>query len=121
MSLQSFALCILAPVALVLGTLNYLRPVLSAVLTELGTSVQGAEFWLRSATALALIGSVCLVLLFGDAGSIAPGDVLRRVFVWSLLGSFVSISLIARMVWRARPADCPTRDADEEGDASCAS
>ncbi|HSD36716.1 MAG TPA: hypothetical protein VLC92_04365 [Rhodocyclaceae bacterium] len=120
MTLQSFALCVLVPAVLVLAVLIYLRPVLIAVLVEFGVSAQGAEFWLRSATVLALIGSVCLVLLFGDVQGGRLGDVLRRVLIWSLLGSFASIGLIARLVWRARPVDCASRTT-ANGDASCVS
>jgi hypothetical protein len=120
MAIEIFALCLAVPAVLVLAALSYLRPVLRDTLMELGVSEQGVEFWLRAATALTLIGSVGIVQLFGNVGSQEWGDLLRRILVWSLFGSFVSVAVITRLVWRSRPAQCASRS-DEAGEESCAS
>ena len=84
---------------------------LRAVLIELGASDKGAEFWLRAAASLAMIGSVMLVLL-GSYDAPDLGEFLRGAVLRAMFASFAAVAFIAFLVWRAHHAICQTREAE---------
>jgi hypothetical protein len=79
----------------------YLRRTTRRVIGELCQSDAGAEFWLRGADILAYSGSLMLVLIFGNATTTQDWvEVVRITLILTLGGLFVTVTFVARNVWR---------------------
>lgn len=107
MNTTIFAFSLGLPVVLTVGVMGYLRPILRHVLTEICGTEQRAEFWIRAASVLALFGGMIVVLAFGprDSGADLIAD-LRTTVMLTLLGAFVGVAWIARVIWNSL-MNCP--------------
>ncbi len=104
MEIEMFGLSLALTAAIVMLSLRYLRAATHRVIHELcGRSESGAEFWLRTATVMAISGSLILVMLFGStAGNWF--DALRSTLMLAFGGVFVTVAVISRNVWRQAAA-----------------
>lgn len=103
MSLVLFVLAVSIALIGPLLAVHYLRPILVRVLALLcgQGSTPASEFWVRSAYLLAISGTMILMLLWGDFGvDSSPVEMLRHNLLLVFIGVFLSISLIARTVWK---------------------
>jgi hypothetical protein len=104
MSLELFAMSLLLTAGTVGAALFYLRGTTRRVLLAMCQRDEAADFWLRSADVLALAGSAVLVLAFGgmqaDSGWVQQ---IRLVLGLAMAGVFVTVVLVARIIWRAVP------------------
>lgn len=106
MNIVLFALSMILGVLGPVLALSYLRPILRKVLLGLCDAEGGADFWLRSAYALATCGTLLLLLTFGrfDAGI----DVVHslRATLWLVMaGVFGTIAFVVHNVWsQVQPA-----------------
>ena len=57
-----------------------------------------AEFWVRSASLLAALGSLMLALVFGT-------ESVRGLIIASLFGSFSAVAFVTRAIWKTIPQE----------------
>ena len=102
MSELNFALTLGIAVLGPLLAIRYLQPILLVVLDSLCVEPLpgkvGAHFWVRSAYALAIAGTLVLALTFGEFYGTTLGAVHRALWL-AAAGSFISIAIITRRVW----------------------
>ena len=101
MQLFNLLLAIFLPYIIVSAVMLYLRSALSSVLVGLCGRKEYADFWIRSATILALSASWVLTLLFTPWSNHADMIlILRQQLLLISAGIFISAAWIARSVWR---------------------
>ena len=102
--LASLACAVAAPIL----AIAYLRSILYRVLSDLCHAESSAEFWIRCTTLLATIGSVLLLMLFGDFDVGTPvSSALRRCLVLTMAAVFASVAIISRNIWNQARLQAP--------------
>lgn len=102
MEITHLLLAVFLPLLVVAATMSYLRTTLHSVLVALCNREEYADFWIRSATVLALSASWVLTLLFSSwDGHTSLTLVLRQQLLLIAGGIFISAGWIARSVWRS--------------------
>lgn len=97
--LLSLGIAIAAPWLL----LHYMVPALRRAATAHPCSAnEGLDFWLVTLHWLAILGTLTLVLGFGEFRASADLlDVLRRTLWLVTAGLFISLAIMSRVFWRA--------------------
>lgn len=81
-----------------LAVIFYLRGLLYRVLVDLckGHAV-GAEYWIKMLDVMMVIAPLILVILFSNTAQ-EPFDLLRRTLAITLIGQFISLSIVGRKI-----------------------
>lgn len=105
METSLFLLTLLLPIVITISILAYIRPILRQVLIDLCGTATRAEFWMRCATMLAVLAALILTLIFiSDGEQMTLMHRLSRILLWSLVGAFIGIVVIARSIGKSMMA-----------------
>ncbi len=105
MSIGNFAVEISIPLIAGLLISLYLKSVTTRLLADLCGTQDRSEFWVRIANILVVAVPLMLVLIFGRSGysTATAGDVARHALTLTLVGIVVSVSFLARAVFKGIP------------------
>ena len=98
MEAQILLLSLFVACTLPLLVLSYLRKVLFTLLSNACGSPEAADFWFRCVQILAVSGSLVLVIGTGSNAT-AWLPVIRSTLIWSSIGIFIAVALVANAVW----------------------
>lgn len=82
------------------------RAALNAILTETCGTPQRAEFWLTFTQLMLVISPLLIVIFYASTDPLAPSIpalMLKEVLFQTLLGIFIALVLVARVIWKAIP------------------
>jgi hypothetical protein len=92
----SLLLLLAVPLLISQVPILYLRTTLLVIISDLCGNSMRAEFWVRSASLLAALGSLMLALVFGT-------ETIRGLIIASLFGSFSAVAFITHAIWKTIP------------------
>lgn len=118
------ALCL----ALSLAALALLKPLLREILTETCGTAGRAAFWVRFTELMVVIAPLLIVIYFAPTQELNVVNLayaLQQTLFRTLLGIFIALALIGRVIWRAirsplTPTGASLRATEEGGDARVA-
>ena len=100
-----------------LAVIAYLRGILRSMLLEIcDRQPQRAEYWVRMLDVLMLVSPLILTLMFSVEGG-GLFEALRRAVLMVLLGQFISLIVVARIIYGFTASTAP-RPAEAAGRAA---
>jgi hypothetical protein len=107
-NLTLFLIEITLCVMLSLAVISLIKPYLSDVLAETCGTAKRAAFWVMFTQLMLVIAPLLLVVFFTDVrpGSPSyPAEAIKDTLFRSLLGIFIAIAMIGRVIWKSVAAD----------------
>ncbi len=81
-----------------------LKPLLRNVLTDTCGTPQRAEFWVMFTQLMLIISPLLVVVFFAPTATLTHLNIaheLQRALFRTLLGDFIGLSLIGRVIWKS--------------------
>ena len=97
-------LCLLISIV----TIFLIRSSLRGILTEICGTGQRADFWLVWTQIMMIVAPLLPVIFFADARpgmALYPMEVVKAAMFRTLLGIFVAMGMMGRVIWRTIPQD----------------